>query len=135
MGSNPLNNITKVFHIDSNEEVLFPPPGKPSQVVFSFLVTPGPPLAVLVAPNFEFNAMLFRFRAKEFMETQVQDRINQFYKPGVRSLKNTFRAPAPLSPIKDPTLATKVTDFLFTCLLYTSPSPRDATLSRMPSSA
>ena len=26
-------------------------------------------------------------------------------------------------------------DYVFTCLLYTSPSPRDATLSRMPSSA
>ena len=26
-------------------------------------------------------------------------------------------------------------DSLHTCLLYTSPSPRDATLSRMPSSA
>ena len=26
-------------------------------------------------------------------------------------------------------------DVLVTCLLYTSPSPRDATLSRMPSSA
>ena len=26
-------------------------------------------------------------------------------------------------------------DLRFTCLLYTSPSPRDATLSRMPSSA
>ena len=26
-------------------------------------------------------------------------------------------------------------DFYYTCLLYTSPSPRDATLSRMPSSA
>ena len=26
-------------------------------------------------------------------------------------------------------------DELLTCLLYTSPSPRDATLSRMPSSA
>ena len=26
-------------------------------------------------------------------------------------------------------------DYLFGCLLYTSPSPRDATLSRMPSSA
>ena len=26
-------------------------------------------------------------------------------------------------------------DYLFSCLLYTSPSPRDATLSRMPSSA
>ena len=27
------------------------------------------------------------------------------------------------------------TDLLIACLLYTSPSPRDATLSRMPSSA
>ena len=27
------------------------------------------------------------------------------------------------------------TRFMDTCLLYTSPSPRDATLSRMPSSA
>ena len=26
-------------------------------------------------------------------------------------------------------------DYVITCLLYTSPSPRDATLSRMPSSA
>ena len=26
-------------------------------------------------------------------------------------------------------------DYFFSCLLYTSPSPRDATLSRMPSSA
>ena len=29
----------------------------------------------------------------------------------------------------------RLKDILFTCLLYTSPSPRDATLSRMPSSA
>ena len=28
-----------------------------------------------------------------------------------------------------------VFDVLYSCLLYTSPSPRDATLSRMPSSA
>ena len=28
-----------------------------------------------------------------------------------------------------------INDFLSTCLLYTSPSPRDATLARMPSSA
>ena len=32
-------------------------------------------------------------------------------------------------------LLTKVKDPLPICLLYTSPSPRDATLSRMPSSA
>ena len=28
-----------------------------------------------------------------------------------------------------------ISPYLLTCLLYTSPSPRDATLSRMPSSA
>ena len=28
-----------------------------------------------------------------------------------------------------------INDRFYTCLLYTSPSPRDATLSRMPSSA
>jgi len=32
-------------------------------------------------------------------------------------------------------LSTTVMGTLETCLLYTSPSPRDATLSRMPSSA
>ena len=32
-------------------------------------------------------------------------------------------------------LLTAMDDFEYTCLLYTSPSPRDATLSRMPSSA
>ena len=36
----------------------------------------------------------------------------------------------------DPVLPVKNTDgYVITCLLYTSPSPRDATLSRMPSSA
>ena len=38
-----------------------------------------------------------------------------------------------LSAFKDKLEASK--DKLYTCLLYTSPSPRDATLSRMPSSA
>ena len=37
-----------------------------------------------------------------------------------------------LSPSSHPT---QVLSDIFTCLLYTSPSPRDATLSRMPSSA
>ena len=35
----------------------------------------------------------------------------------------------------DSSQPTDVTDYDMTCLLYTSPSPRDATLSRMPSSA
>ena len=36
---------------------------------------------------------------------------------------------------KDPLKAASSVDCVMTCLLYTSPSPRDATLSRMPSSA
>ena len=36
---------------------------------------------------------------------------------------------------KDVGGSASVDDFIRTCLLYTSPSPRDATLSRMPSSA
>ena len=36
---------------------------------------------------------------------------------------------------KEYLLGTLTTDQLWGCLLYTSPSPRDATLSRMPSSA
>ena len=34
-----------------------------------------------------------------------------------------------------PTMMVKEGDHVKACLLYTSPSPRDATLSRMPSSA
>ena len=33
------------------------------------------------------------------------------------------------------TVSLDIADNVITCLLYTSPSPRDATLSRMPSSA
>ena len=39
------------------------------------------------------------------------------------------------SPDMAAKIAHAVTDSFITCLLYTSPSPRDATLSRMPSSA
>ena len=35
----------------------------------------------------------------------------------------------------EPADASALVEALYTCLLYTSPSPRDATLSRMPSSA
>ena len=37
--------------------------------------------------------------------------------------------------VTDPASAESAVNFANTCLLYTSPSPRDATLSRMPSSA
>ena len=37
--------------------------------------------------------------------------------------------------VDDAVAAFERLDYLYACLLYTSPSPRDATLSRMPSSA
>ena len=46
-----------------------------------------------------------------------------------------------VNPSSDKNISEKVTDLdkydglIWGCLLYTSPSPRDATLSRMPSSA
>ena len=50
---------------------------------------------------------------------------------------NRFLAAAPLAlqPQAPFVLAGVPYDGAVTCLLYTSPSPRDATLSRMPSSA
>ena len=46
---------------------------------------------------------------------------------------NTIDADAPTGPFVDAALGS--VEWTYVCLLYTSPSPRDATLSRMPSSA
>ena len=43
--------------------------------------------------------------------------------------------PTVTDPITDRIISTPGVDIILSCLLYTSPSPRDATLSRMPSSA
>ena len=53
-------------------------------------------------------------------------------KPPVAPVVPTTRAP---TKEKKPKKAPKRVDDKNSCLLYTSPSPRDATLSRMPSSA
>ena len=56
----------------------------------------------------------------------------------VSRLTQTPGTPAYMPPevmIANPKYDTSVDEFSYGCLLYTSPSPRDATLSRMPSSA
>ena len=50
------------------------------------------------------------------------DTLNNIFKMGEHSAKTTKKS-------------TMIVESHITCLLYTSPSPRDATLSRMPSSA
>ena len=73
----------------------------------------------------------------------LDSRYAQSFHPGARpaSGKRTFRA-ALLYPITPRTRSSKADKAAFapspiatTCLLYTSPSPRDSTSSRMPSSA
>ena len=54
-----------------------------------------------------------------------------------RQLSTTSREPMVEWEDDKPTIVAlrEIEEGLITCLLYTSPSPRDATLSRMPSSA
>ena len=65
---------------------------------------------------------------------------------GTRLMPLTANRPKPMVPVlgrpvidyvKDAMVAAGLSEIIVTtgCLLYTSPSPRDATLSRMPSSA
>ena len=71
---------------------------------------------------------------KELVEEAVAitkkgfDRVMRFIKPGVME----FEIEAEMT---HEFLMNRATGHAYSCLLYTSPSPRDATLSRMPSSA
>ena len=49
--------------------------------------------------------------------------------------KETVRRPAPAAPSSAGRMTRRVGNTTYRCLLYTSPSPRDGLLSRMPSSA
>ena len=60
------------------------------------------------------------------MESQIQDLVET---TRLRFLEQGAEAP-PISSLLE-----QIKEQLIVCLLYTSPSPRDATLSRMPSSA
>ena len=54
--------------------------------------------------------------------------------PYIRAISNKFGVPVSLL-VKENSKANEFLNQTNYCLLYTSPSPRDATLSRMPSSA
>ena len=48
---------------------------------------------------------------------------------------DTMEVVTQTNAVKSPTDSLKAITLVYTCLLYTSPSPRDRTRSRMPSSA
>ena len=75
-------------------------------------------------------AKLFSKHSNNLSEINCIKPNSEMLKEGKKNLKilkniNWFKAPAEKLPVKDNTY----------CLLYTSPSPRDGLLSRMPSSA
>ena len=96
------------------------------------------PLSSIVMPDGLMPLRLF--------ERRYIDMVKNCFKTdtgfGVCLIKEGNEAGEPSTPYPIGTLAT-IIDFdqgsdgllHITCLLYTSPSPRDATLSRMPSSA
>ena len=61
-------------------------------------------------------------------------KMNVFYAGDFKSATEPFRRNN-MSPQNKIQTREYLSDYYNDCLLYTSPSPRDATLSRMPSSA
>ena len=78
----------------------------------------------------EYRAQKVRTSAAVSPELQAKDEahLDEALSGGI-TLKQVSKAMGELPPEQRETLS------LIACLLYTSPSPRDATLSRMPSSA
>ena len=73
----------------------------------------------------------FRVKAKTIFEAVVTQRVNE----ETKTLQEAYESALTEEVEKVKTeLAEKVDDYI-SCLLYTSPSPRDRTRSRMPSSA
>ena len=61
--------------------------------------------------------------------------IDDFHRPDIETLLSLGEHYLDLNVQKSPDRSVLKGKTLINCLLYTSPSPRDATLSRMPSSA
>ena len=78
------------------------------------------------------------FLLEEFFGDMIPERTSQagFRPPlDLREDEGHFYAQLELPGMSKEEVKISIEDSVLTCLLYTSPSPRDATLSRMPSSA
>ena len=90
----------------------------------------------------------------EYEKNEIMDKINSFFgykcisnvvlkivqdtvkpKKNFPKIKDFSKIEDKMSKVNDDTLKSSLNNFLKACLLYTSPSPRDLSTSRMPSSA
>ena len=88
----------------------------------------------LMQPNLQSSVMRHQDQQKLDHDRHVKDRT---FNSGDLVHARNFSQGSPWLPrvIEEPRGPVSYTVKLEDCLLYTSPSPRDATLSRMPSSA
>ena len=98
-------------------------------------VKTGEVLAIASHPGYDLNDL------SPYIPRKVFDKINEQGAWMNRSLQlsyppgSTFKLLSAIAGLRKGTINTKTQHNCQGCLLYTSPSPRDATLSRMPSSA
>ena len=79
-------------------------------------------------------------RKEGLNEYTIEDGLRRFFKIknksfSIEEMANMYRQWDIIGVVFSVDTKTNMGDLPDTCLLYTSPSPRDATLSRMPSSA
>ena len=81
----------------------------------------------------DFDSARFkRFALRDIESLEFNDRVKQFSEALHRTLPESY--PVAVGILVD-SLPVEASAASITCLLYTSPSPRDGLLSRMPSSA
>ena len=120
---------TQLFQFESLSTVL--------DTVFRFYA--GVPLDLLDINSFTDTSIVGPVSGTTFSELQQlaqAGRANLFVQVGGNLTIERWKDHTdPVEFVIDPTLTIEATKAQYRCLLYTSPSPRDATLSRMPSSA
>ena len=112
-----------------------------SQIVFSqdliINFTDPPSLTVCTEHTFEFTLTNTSANTLTGISATVNTPTGLEYIPGTITTGTEQNISDPSAPVFSfqPIPPNQTITFTMGCLLYTSPSPRDATLSRMPSSA